>query len=226
MQRAIKDSVTIATKVSVSDKNKLYAIAEKLGLSYYQLTQSIFMTLIRYWDNGSELSTEHTAMINAFAIVLKSIIGSYNPFSTKGNGKDSVKGAILLVERKNCLRPQLMYISKSDNNKIQENYNFDTMLSAFLNAIAPDVLERLNDESKILGYFSITQTMRELIMKNSTPAKDIMRAQIEDMFSDIRIDTGEEIEDEVFYQRGYNRNADEYTTVFKKYNVQSMDGMK
>ena len=105
MERRTKDTTTIASKISRTDKQKLHAIEDHLGLTFYGLVQAILLTVIRYWDRSDSLSAEHRNMIEAFAIILKSTIGSYNPISARNREKDSIKGAIYLVERKAGQRP-------------------------------------------------------------------------------------------------------------------------
>lgn len=196
---------TIASKISRADKQKLHAIADYLGLSFYSLVQSILMTIVRYWDRGGLLSAEHYTMIDAFLTVLKSSIGSYSPISTRGSKSDHIKSAILLVERKTGQRPQLMEVHKDENGNIIESYNYDTMLAAFLNAIDPDCLQRLIDEAKHLGYFSITHVLCEMILKCTVRTeKDIMRADIAELFNDVRTPTGEKINEDTLYNRKYN----------------------
>lgn len=213
--RAIKDTTTIASKITRADKQKLHAIADYLGLSFYTLVQSILMTIVRYWDKGGLLTAEHYTMIDAFATVLKSSIGSYSPISTRDCEKDHITGAILLVERKAGQRPQLMEVHKDSAGNYVESYNYDTMLAAFLSAIDPDCLQRLEDEAKELGYFSITHTLCETLLKCSARTeKDIMRADIAALFSDERTATGQQINTETHYKR--INNTGDYTTITPK----------
>ncbi len=209
--RAIKDTTTIASKITRADKQKLHAIADYLGMTFYQLVQSILMTIVRYWDRGGLLTAEHYTMIDAFATVLKSSVGSYSPISARDSGNDHITSAILLVERKAGQRPQLMEVHKDCAGNLVESYNYDTMLAAFLNAIDPDCLKRLEDEAKELGYFSITHTLCETLLKCSARTeKDIMRADIAKIFSDVRITTGQKINDDTQYKHKYNKG--DYTT--------------
>lgn len=202
MKKRIKDSTTISSKISCADRQKLHAIADYLGITFYQLVQSILMTVVRYWDRGGLLTAEHYIMIDAFATVLKSSFGSYNLISAKNSENDHIKSAILLVERKAGQRPQLMEVHKDDKGNTIETYNYDTMLSAFLNAIDPDCLQRLKDEAHNKGYFSITHTLYEMILQATDRTKcDTMRADIAEMFSDERITTGQKVNTDIYYRR-------------------------
>lgn len=209
--RAIKDTTTIASKITRADKQKLHAIADYLGMTFYKLVQSILMTIIRYWDRGGLLTAEHYTMIDAFSTVLKSSVGSYSPISARDSGNDHITSAILLVERKAGQRPQLMEVHKDSAGNVMESYNYDTMLAAFLNAIDPDCLQRLEDEARELGYFSITHALCEILLKCSARTeKDIMRADIAAIFGDERITTGQKINNDTLYKQKHN--IGDYTT--------------
>ena len=213
--REVKNTTTIASKITRADKQKLHAIADYLGMTFYQLVQSILMTIVRYWDRGGLLTAEHYTMIDAFATVLKSSIGSYSPISARNSESDHITGAILLVERKPGQRPQLMEVHKDSAGNFVESYNYDTMLAAFLSAIDPDCVQCLEDEARELGYFSITHALCETLLKCSVRTeKDIMRADIAEMFSDERITTGQKINEETHYKRKHNRG--DYTTITQK----------
>ena len=204
--REVKDTTTIASKISRADKQKLHAIADYLGLSFYSLVQSILMTIVRYWDRGGLLTAEHYTMIDAFCTVLKSSTGSYSPISARDSERDHIKSAILLVERKPGQRPQLMEVHKDSQGNFVETYNYDTMLAAFLTAIDPDCSQRLTDEAKENGYFSITHALCEILLTcTARTEKDIMRADIAAIFSDERITTGQKINNDTHYKRKHNR---------------------
>lgn len=209
--REVKDTTTIASKISRADKQKLHAIADYLGLSFYSLVQSILMTIVRYWDRGGLLTAEHYTMIDAFATVLKSSIGSYSPISARNSESDHITSAILLVERKPGQRPQLMEVHKDSAGNFVESYNYDTMLAAFLSAIDPECVQRLEDEARELGYFSITHALCETILKCSARTeKDIMRTDIAALFADERITTGQKLNNDTLYKR--KPNIGDYTT--------------
>lgn len=213
MERRAKDTTTIASKISRTDKQKLHAIADHLGLTFYGLVQAILLTVIRYWDRSDSLSAEHRNMIEAFAIILKSTIGSYNPISGRNREKDTIKSAIYLIERKAGQRPQLLEVSKNESGGIVESYNYDSMLSAFLGAIDPKALHCLEDEAKILGHFSIIQTLHELILQRTTPQAESISMEIDDLFNDVRIATGQAINKDTYYKRTHRKMAAEYTTI-------------
>lgn len=208
-----KESVTIASKISQTDKRKLHAIADELGMTFYNMVQACFLCLVRYWDKGSAVTAEHRNIMQAFFNVLQSTIGSFNPLSRRNYSKENIKGAILLVERDKKQRPQLLEVYKDENGVLMESYNFDTMLKDFLGAVDPNALQRLEEETQVLGNISITQTLQELIMQRTTPEADMMKAEVRDLFSDIRIATGQQLNVDVKYKQGYRTNLKEYTTI-------------
>lgn len=208
----VKDTTTIASKISRIDKQKLHTIANDLGLTFYSLIQSIMLTIIRYCDKGGNVSAEHSTLIDAFGLVLKSTVGSHIPISVKNSDRDNIKSAILFVERGAGKRPQLMEVSKDGYGKLVESYNYDTMLSSFLTAIDPDVQKKLSIKAKDMGYFSITAALRSIILE-SVDEQYTIEKDINNIFSDIRISTGQAVNDEVHYNRGYRKNLDEYTTI-------------
>lgn len=216
MARLAKDTTTIASKISRTDKQKLHAIADNLGLTFYGLVQAILLMVVRYWDKSDSLSAEHRNMIEAFAIILKSTIGSFNPISARNKEMDNIKSAIYLVERKAGQRPQLLGVSRNEDGNMVESYNYDTMLSAFLGAIDPKALHCLEDEAKILGHISIIQTLHELILQRTTPQADTISMEIDELFNDVRIATGQGINNEIYYKQGYRKNTADYTTIRNK----------
>lgn len=216
MGRLAKDTTTIASKISQTDKKKLHAIADNLGLTFYALVQAILLTVVRYFDKGSDLSTEHRNMVEAFGLVLNSTIGSYCPISARNREMDNIKSAILFVERKTGQRPQLLEISKNEFGNVVESYNYDEMLKAFMGATDPTALQCLEDEAKELGNFSLYKTLHELIMKRVTPTADNITHEIEELFNDVRISTGQAINEDIYYQRRHRTNVEEYTTIEKR----------
>ena len=104
-----------------------------------------------------------------------------------------------------------MEVHKDSAGNFVESYNFDTMLAAFLNAIDPDCVQRLKNEAKELGYFSITHALCETLLKCSARTeKDIMRADIAALFADERTITGQKINEDTHYKR--KCNIGDYTT--------------
>lgn len=200
----------VGTKITYSDRDKLDVIAKGMGMTLYQLLQALMLAMVRYFDAGSLITYEHNVMLNAFANTLFSLKDSYSPLSLNGHGKRTVNHAILLVEQPPMKQPQLMAVSKDQYGNLIESYNFDTMLSDFMGALDPEALQAITREQKKQGYFSIAHTLHELILQRAEKPADIMSQEIADMFTDARTATGEQVNEDVHYNRKYNK-GDDYT---------------
>lgn len=207
------NSTTIATKISLADKVRLSKIADGFGLSLYELMQGLLIAMARYFDNGSAVSYEGNTLLNALGNIMFANADSFCPMALKNRQKQHVSSAFLFLQRKQGQRPQLVEVHTDTQGNMIESYNYDGMLSVFLGCIDPDGLQRLKDEAKQNGYFSITHTLHELIMQRTpTTAADNMRAEVQELFSDMRIGTGEQINNDTHYKRIKNRGND-YTTI-------------
>lgn len=204
--------VTIASKVSKSDKRKVKAIADAFGMSFYELLQSLLLALLRYFDSGSLVTYDHNCMMNALANTMYALKGSFSPLQKKGRENRTVKGAILFVEDSPNKRPQVLSISKNEDGQMVESLNYDRMVSDFLGCIDPDSLNRVESKKKELGFFSITHTLHEIIMQRTNDTDD-MEADILDQFHDMRISSGQAVNNDVYYKRKKRQNIDEYTTI-------------
>lgn len=204
---------TIATKISLADKVRLWRIAEGFGMTLYELMQGLLLGMARYFDKGSTVTYEGNSLLNAIGNVIFDTKDSFSPMALKGRQQQRVCNAILFLQRGKGQRPQLMEAHADGMGNVVESYNFDTMLSAFLNCLDPDALQRLKDEAKRLGYFSITHTLHELIMQRTanTTAYD-MSAEVRELFTDERIATGQKTNNDIHYTAKQNRGND-YTTI-------------
>ena len=209
------DFVTIATKVSKVEKERINCIASAFNMSFYELLQSLLLALLRYFDSGRLVTYNHNCMMNALANTIYSLKDSYNPLRKMDRDKRQMMSAITFISDSPKRRPQLLYISQNDEGQMVETYNFDKMVSDFLKCIDPDALVRLESMKKKLGYFSTTHTLHELIMQR-TSATDEIKTDVDAIFKDIRIPSGQAINENIYYKRGYRKNLDEYTTIEKK----------
>lgn len=207
--------VTIASKVSKEDKAKIKAIANAFGMTFYELLQSLLLGMLRYFDIGRNSTYDHNCMMDALTLVLLSVKGSYCPLQKRGRENRCIKSAILFVEDSPNIRPQLLSVCKNDDGQIMESLNFDKMVADFLGCIDPDVLQRLESLRNELGYFSITHTLHEIIMQR-TSSTDEVKADIERLFKDIRIPSGQAVNDDILYKKPHRINVDDYTTIAPK----------
>jgi hypothetical protein len=207
---------TIATKISLADKVRLWRIAEGFGMTLYELLQALLLGMARYFDKGSIVTDEGNSLLNAIGNIMFASKNSFSPMALKGRQQQRVCNAILFLQRNDSKRPQLMEAHTDSQGNIIESYNYDTMLSAFLSCLDPDVLQRLKDEAQRHGYFSITQTLHEIIMQRTTNTKaDTISAEVRELFNDERIPTGQRTNKDTHYKRKQNRGND-YTTIAQR----------
>lgn len=206
------DFVTIGTKVSKVEKERVKDIARAFNMSFYELLQSLLLALLRYFDSGSLVTYDHNCMMNALANTIYSIHGSYNPLIKKGRENQCLDSAILFIGDNKKRRPQLLSVRKNGDGQMIESLNYDKMMADFLMCVDPDALVRLEAKKKELGYFSITHTLHEIIMQRTSSVDDI-KTDVGAMFNDVRIPSGETINEDIYYKRGYRKNVDEYTTI-------------
>lgn len=210
------DFVTIATKVSKVEKERVKDIASAFNMSFYELLQSLLLALLRYFDSGSLVTYDHNCMMNALANTMYAINGSYNPLLKKGRENQCLDSAILFIGDNKKRRPQLLSISKNDDGQFVESLNFDKMVADFLKCVDPDAFMRLESKRVELGYFSITHTLHELIMQRTSKTDEI-KDEIAGLFTDKRIPTGQAVNEDIFYQKRNKIHSDECTTIEKKH---------
>lgn len=174
---------TIATKIPLNVKQKLYTIAEILNLSIYELLQYLILFYVRYFDNDSPISDEYEIMLDAFInVVDQSMKNSSKPFNVK---QKYISSAIIFIQQNNNIQYQTIAIGKDGQGRITENYNLDKMLSEYLKATDPETLERLVCIQKQIGFFSISHTLHYLVKQsNCSQKEDIIKMEIESMFKD------------------------------------------
>ena len=207
------NSTTIATKISLADKVRLWRIAQGFGMTLYEMMQGLLVAMARYFDKGSIVTYEGNTLLNALGNVIFASKDSFSPMALKGRQQQRVCNAILFLQRNESQRPQLMEAQIDRQGNIVESYNYDTMLSAFLSCLDPDALQRLKDEAQRQGYFSITHTLHEIIMQRTADTKaDNISTEVRELLADERIPTGQKKNNDTHYKRKQNRGND-YTTI-------------
>ena len=211
---------TIATKISLADKVRLWRIAEGFGMTLYELLQALLLGIARYFDKGNIVTDEGNNLLNAIGNIMFASKDSFSPIALKGRQQQRVSSAILFLQRRVGQRPQLIETHPDKQGNMVESYNYDTMLSAFLSSLDPDALQRLKDEAQQKGYFSITHTLHEIIMQRTSDTKaDTISAEVRKMFADERIPTGQRKNEDIYYKSKHNRG--DYTTITQRNNYRS-----
>ena len=200
----------IQTKICQADKDKLTKIADGFSMTIYQLLQALLLAIVRYFDSESIVTDEHNIMMNAFANAIFALKDSYCPLAMKDRQRQSIKKAILLIERPRK-SPQVLSISKDSSGNLKESYNIETMLTDFIGSIDPESLQALCQMKADNGYFSLAQTLHELILSRKPAPADTMSEEIKQLFSDERIATGDKINEDVHY-KGKKTIFEEWST--------------
>lgn len=194
-----KNYTVVATKISQVDKIKLAVIADSFKLSFYELLQSLLLALVRYFDKDSPASDERETMLRAFGNIIEAQSGGYNPLSFSHREQERTKRVIAFVEKGGKQAPQPIAISQDDSGAILESYNIDDMLSWFLQAVDPNMLQWLTMIKHQQGCFSLFHALHDILLEQMPNAEESMKAEIDDLFKDIRLPDGQEITDDVFF---------------------------
>lgn len=195
---------TLCTKLALTDKYKIKKIAEKFGLSFYELFQSLLVAIVRYFDAPTSISQDHYLMIDAFMNVLEATGKSFSLLNLRNKASAHVTKAIVFVEKDKAKAPQLLLVGTNDNGEITDCYNYDTMLEMMLKAIDPALLYTIQKEKEYNGYFSTLHALKCLVANNSISSDEIMRLEIEEMFSDQRTESGIATSEDVYYKQKKN----------------------
>lgn len=196
----------IATKVTLAIKDKLFRIAEQWNMSFYELAQALLLALVRACDDTrTPLSPKHETMIRTFLNTIISTDGSFNPLSIAGRYKEHIDGALLFVNRSPEMRPQMIAVTQGANGEWNETYNHDIMLLDFLRAADPKAASVLQREAARHDHFSVLSYLHDLIMQSQPSADARMSEDIDELFSEIRIATGDRINEDVHYKNHHNQ---------------------
>lgn len=180
------DTVSIATKVSSSNKEKLRCIAELFGMNIYQLLQTVVLLLLRSFDKQSDVSDEQEELINSYLSLIASFKNSFMP--TMDNYK--IKKAILFLVRAKNNTPQMLSIAVDGKGKLTKSYNLDEILVDVLNSIDSRLIDELTDEKRIRRNINLVDTLRNMILSKRPSIEQRMHEEIQDLFND-------EIKDEI-----------------------------
>lgn len=208
---------TVATKINPVDRIRLEYVAEAFHLSFYELLQGVLTGLLRYFDEGVNVTSDKNILVNALGNIMLSLDGSFSPIALKGRCNNKINKCFMFIDRsdkKKKVRPQIVALEKKENGIIKESYNFDEMLTSFLNSCDPEILDALNREKKKNGYFSVFHTLHDLILERAEKPKDEMAADVNEMFQDIRVagvDNGVINDDVIYNRKRRTGNAEDYT---------------
>lgn len=212
----------ISTKVPPKAREKLTQIAKGWNLSCYELFQALLLVIIRYFDKETTISEELNNVVQAFLNELSTYKDSFSPLAITTYNKEKIDGAILFAKTSENQIPQSFAVYKDKNGTLKDNFNIDYMLSMFFNSYDPKILELLKSVCKRNSNFSLSQTLHELVIKGILADKeDGIEEEINEMFSDIRIATGQKLNEDIHYKR--KKNIGDYTQigVYKKHKIRA-----
>ena len=201
MPESMRIAAHVLTKVPISIRGKISAIADRFSLTFYGLLQAVLKSFTHYLD--SDITDEHATILDAFGYMLMSQRDSFNPLALKGKTIERIDKAIIFDSGSS--RPQVLAIAKDSEGRTTESYNLDAMLADYLRATDPALLRALKAEKMRQHDFSLSKTLRRLVMQRRTPQADQIREDVKSLFEDVRIDSGQRINEGVFYRHKHNR---------------------
>lgn len=199
----------VATKLTFCDKYKIDLIANKFGMTMYELFQCLLLCLLRYFDTDTPIENDSHSFLRYFAESILNSKDSYNPISLKQNNV-SVLSAIVILSKKEKKRPQTIAVKVDEKGNLLESYNIDKMLEDFLNATDTKLLNMLQKESIKDRKFSIFQTLHDGFCEYFKKHNDTLEEDIKELFSDIRIQSGKEINNDIYYNRKFNSSVEKH----------------
>jgi len=147
----------VATKLTVPMYAKFEALADKFGMTRFDLLQQIIATLLRYFDGEIEISKETHTLMQIFEGMNK----DPNTFSICMMGSDcEVVSAIYFIKQKGKPVPQPVHVCKDGT---RETYNIDTMAKALIRAYDANLLRDVERAKGMMENFSIMQTIRQAV---------------------------------------------------------------
>ena len=197
----------VLTKVPISIRGKISAIADRFSLTFYGLLQAVLKSFTHYLD--SDITDEHATILDAFGYMLMSQRDSFNPLALKGKTIERIDKAIIFDSGSS--RPQVLGIAKDSEGRTTESRDQDAMLADYLRATDPQLLRVLEAEKDRRKDFGLSKTLRRLVMQRRTPQADQIREDVKSLFEDVRIDSGQRINEDVFYRHKHNRG--DYTAL-------------
>lgn len=199
-----KKFAQMATKIPFPFKEKINSIAKKLGMSNYQLLQSMIYMFIRFFDTPTQIDDDTYKLIEAYLDTLRSVNDSYNPLSIKDESKQTIRKAIFFVEENH--NAQLIEVCINNDGKIMGSYNIDSILEDVLSVMDPNIIRMLKIEKEKKDHNSMLMNLKEIIKCaiNNDPSTSI-EEEIKSLFDDVRIGSGEKINDGIYYKGKHNK---------------------
>lgn len=205
----------VSSKITANGKLKLQTISREFKFSFYKLLQSLLLAMIRYYTTDMAVSDEYLIMIEAFNNAIELASKSFNPIGTNKRHRDiTIAKCLLFLQEEEGIEHIVEIENK--NGELREETDTDKILWNFLGTIIPEFKKKISKED------ALKNISKDLCKVFIQPAKDYIKEEVESMFMDIRIPTGQKINDGIYYKRKKNNGGLEaYTTygVQKNHNV-------
>lgn len=198
----------ISIKLTHSERNKIIEIAESMGLTPFRLLNVLLSEFINYFDENAIIDNRENTLLNCLYDDNFFSKDTFNLYCSNVTNNLFASEALIFADKpeekgKIYTRSQAILINQNGESYIGSSY-YDNMLELLLSAIAPETNDGLQKKMKKLGCKSIFDTMKLLVDQSyfCPPKPDIIHEEIEELFSDIRIESGEKVNnDDVFYRK-------------------------
>ena len=194
---------TLCTKITVETRLALIRIAERWETNLYHLQQALLLAFARTCE-PAEMCTQHKTMTKAFLTTISTTFDSFDPLSNIRASQERADRALLFLHASPTLRPQLLSVARREDGAFVESHDHDEMFLAFLTATDPQAAHALQQESLAVQRSPLAH-LRDIIMKSRLSFDEQLKADIDELFNDIRIPSGDAINDSVFYKRRHRK---------------------
>lgn len=159
--------VSVATKVSTWVWARLNAIADKKGMSLYEMAQMVYDTLVRYMDDQHNLSAEMEQAMSIFDHMVgwKGQMNLATP-----NGEKAVTEATYYVGAEGKEGVRAVHVSTPFMGEAVETVNVQEILERTICLLMPQRYMRLRRLAVDMDCNSILQLIDTLIDENSKEA--------------------------------------------------------
>lgn len=159
--------VTVATKVSTWVWARLNAIADKKGMSLYEMAQMVYDTLVRYMDDRHNLTAEMEQAMSIF----DHMVGWKGQMNLADMESKTASEATYYVTSESKEGVRAVHVSRPFFGEPQETANIQDILERTICLLMPQRYARLRRLAVEMECNSILQLIDTLIDTNSREAE-------------------------------------------------------
>lgn len=200
------------TKIPVETRLTLIRIAAQWGTNVYHLQQALLLAFARTCDPSATANAQLQIMTKTFLTTISTTANSFDPLANLHASQERADRALLFLHASPTLRPQLLSVARREDGAIVESRDHDEMFLAFLSAADPQAANALQREARAAQRSPLAH-LRDIIMASRPSFDERMKADIDELFNDIRIPTGEAVNDNVFYKRRHRQG--DYSSIIE-----------